>query len=81
MGIFWQKPTEKTLAVAARPRPGRLIFIAVPMGLGIKRTAYPRLAAEYCVISAPGLLPIRVNRDVEWAINRLGDGGWLVTPS
>lgn len=56
---------------------GRLIYLSVPMGLGIDQRPSPLLAKVLEGV-ASGIMPIRVVGDVEWAVNRL-DTGWLVT--
>src|SRR5262249_29179298 len=56
---------------------GRLIYLAVPRGLGIDRNllpVVPRLMAHL----TQGLMPVEVDGDVEWLVNR-GEKGWLVT--
>jgi len=56
---------------------GRLIYLAVPHGMGIDRRAVPvlpRLVAHL----ARGLMPVEVDGDVEWLLSRTATG-WLVT--
>ena len=68
----------KPIAVAIDRGRGRLIFVAVHMGLGIDQRPVPLLPLLMRHLT-PGLLPIRVSGDIEWAVNRLDNGGWLVT--
>jgi len=56
---------------------GRLIYLSVPHGLGIDRRAVPvvpRLVAHL----TRGLMPVEVEGDVEWLVNRTAKG-WAVT--
>jgi len=54
-----------------------LITIGVPLGLGIDQRPVPALGLLLRHL-AQGLLPVKVTGDVEWTLNRLDDGGWLV---
>jgi hypothetical protein len=56
---------------------GRLVQIAVPLGLGIDDCPAPMLALVMQHVTQ-GLLPIHVRGDVEWTLNRLDDGGWVI---
>ncbi len=56
---------------------GRLIYLAVPRGLGIDRQAVPVLARLLAHLSR-GLMPVEVKGDVEWLVNHTNTG-WLVT--
>src|SRR5207244_6078220 len=56
---------------------GRLIFLAVPRGLGIDRNALPVLAQLLAHLTR-GLMPIEVQGNVEWLVNQ-SETGWLVT--
>lgn len=71
-------PDRSPVAVRRPLGKGSLIEIAVPLGLGIDDRPVPLLALLMRE-SAIGLAPISVAGDVEWALNRLDDGGWLVT--
>jgi hypothetical protein len=56
---------------------GRLIYLTVPRGLGVDRSihpVFPRLLAHL----TRGLMPVEVEGEVEWLVNRTSDG-WLVT--
>jgi hypothetical protein len=55
---------------------GRLVFLSVPCGLGIDGAATP-LVALVLAHARQGLLPIEVEGEVEWLLNRTATG-WLV---
>jgi hypothetical protein len=56
---------------------GRLIYLSVPRGLGIDRALHPAVARLIAHLTR-GLMPIEVDGDVNWLVNR-GDKTWLVT--
>jgi hypothetical protein len=56
---------------------GRLVFLSIPMGLGIDGTATP-LSALVLANARQGLMPVEVEGEVEWLLNRTGKG-WLIT--
>jgi hypothetical protein len=56
---------------------GRLIYLSVPRGLGVGREAVPVVARLFAHLTR-GLMPVEVDGDVEWLLNR-GEQGWLVT--
>jgi hypothetical protein len=56
---------------------GRLVFIPVPLGLGCDERPIPVLALLMRRLTE-NLVPLQVQGDVEWILNRLDDGGWLV---
>src|SRR6185295_2818496 len=56
---------------------GRLILLSVPRGLGIDRAAVPVVARLFAHLTR-GLMPVEVDGDVEWLVNRTA-GGWIVT--
>lgn len=56
---------------------GRLIYLSVPYGLCIDRNLHP-VVAHLLVHLTRGLMPIEVEGDVEWFLNRK-PGGWLIT--
>jgi hypothetical protein len=56
---------------------GRLIVLSVPRGLGIDRAAVPVVARLFAHLTR-GLMPVEVDGDVEWMVNRTA-GGWIVT--
>jgi hypothetical protein len=56
---------------------GRLIYLAVPYGMGIDRRAVPVLARLFAHLTR-GLMPVEVQGGVEWLVNRT-ETGWAVT--
>jgi hypothetical protein len=56
---------------------GRLVFLSVPLGLGIDGAATP-LVALVLAHARQGLLPVEVEGEVEWLLNRTAKG-WLLT--
>lgn len=64
------------IVVSYQRGKGKLIYVAVPMGLGIDRRPVPMLALLMERLSDP-LMPIRVAGDVEWTLNSL-NGGWVI---
>jgi hypothetical protein len=56
---------------------GRLIVLSVPRGLGIDRSAVPVVARLFAHLSR-GLMPVDVDGDVEWMVNR-SRTAWIVT--
>ncbi|MBI3858084.1 MAG: hypothetical protein HY293_20580 [Planctomycetes bacterium] len=71
------EPGGKSFCSAFDRGKGRLILLSVPRGLGIDRTAVPALARLFAHLTR-GLLPVEVEGDVEWMLNRSGSG-WIVT--
>ena len=55
---------------------GRLVFLSIPGGLGIDGAATP-LVALVLAHARQGLLPVEVEGEVEWLLNRT-DKGWLI---
>jgi hypothetical protein len=68
----------KPLAVAFKRGRGKLIYVGIPMGLGINNRPVPLLSLLMRDLAA-GLVPIGVEGDVEKVYNRLEDSGWLIT--
>jgi len=56
---------------------GRLVYLAVPHGLSIGRQAIPVVARLFAHLSR-GLMPVEVDGDVQWLVNRTSKG-WVVT--
>lgn len=56
---------------------GRLIYFSVPRGLGIDRSLHP-VVAHLLAHLTRGLMPIEVEGDVNWLVNR-GTDKWIVT--
>jgi hypothetical protein len=55
---------------------GRLIVLSAPRGLGIDRTALPVVARLLAHLTR-GLMPVTVEGEVEWMVNRT-EKGWIV---
>ena len=70
-------PDGKCFCAAFDRGRGRLIYLAVPYGMGIDRRAVPVLPRLMAHITR-GLMPIEVVGEVEWMVNRT-TSGWLVT--
>lgn len=65
------------LAVLRKVGSGQVIALGASLGLGLDERPVPVNALVMRHL-AEGLLPVRVTGDVEWTLNRLDDGGWLV---
>src|SRR5262249_23224114 len=65
------------VASAFEQGKGRLVFLSVPRGLGIDGAATP-LVALVLAHARQGLLPLEVEGEVEWLLNRT-DKGWIIT--
>jgi hypothetical protein len=70
-------PDGQAFCTATDQGKGRLIYLAVPRGLGIDRQALPVLPRLLAHLSR-GLMPIEVQGEVEWLVNRTKTG-WAVT--
>jgi hypothetical protein len=68
---------DQAVAILAPRGAGRLIFIGVPLGLGVDERPIPLLGLLMRAL-VEGLTPVRVHGDIEWTINRLDDGRWLI---
>jgi hypothetical protein len=55
---------------------GRLVYLSVPHGLTISRQVHPVVPRLFAHLTR-GLMPVEVDGDVEWLLNRTADG-WLV---
>jgi hypothetical protein len=76
------RPLAKTLdgkcfCAAIDRNAGRIIYLSVPRGLGIDKNVHPILPRLIAHLSR-GQLPLEVNGEVEWLVNRAPDK-WLVT--
>ena len=69
---------QTPLALARKLGAGELIVVGAPLGLGLDERPVPVLALLLRHL-ASGLTPVRVAGDVEWTLNKLDDGGWLVS--
>jgi hypothetical protein len=56
---------------------GRLVYLSVPRGLGIDRSAIPAVAQLFAHLTR-GQLPIEVEGDVNWLLNK-NARGWMIT--
>ncbi len=70
-------PGGAALAAVFEHGKGRLVFLSVPLGLGIDGAATP-LVALVLANARQGLLPVEVEGEVEWLLNRSAKG-WIVT--
>jgi hypothetical protein len=70
-------PDGKVFCAAIDRGAGRLIYLAVPRGLGIDQAAHPVLPRLFAHLTR-GLMPIEVQGDVNWLVNRT-QTDWLVT--
>ncbi|HEV8379205.1 MAG TPA: hypothetical protein VGP99_10175, partial [Tepidisphaeraceae bacterium] len=57
---------------------GQIVMVSVPLGFGIDQQPVPALGLLMQRL-VEGLVPIKVSGEVEWALNKLDDGGWAVT--
>jgi hypothetical protein len=69
---------EKAVAVSLPRGTGKLIVIGVPLGLGVDQRPVPVVSWVMREVTR-GVMPLRVDGDVEWMVNKLPDGGWTVT--
>jgi hypothetical protein len=70
-------PEGRSFCSAFDRGQGRLIVLSVPRGLGIDQAAVPVVARLFAHLTR-GLMPVEVDGDVEWMVNRTA-GGWIVT--
>ena len=66
-----------TVAALYKRGLGRLVYVSIPLGLGIDQAATPAVALLLANVRQ-GLLPVEVSGEVEWLLNRT-DKGWIVT--
>lgn len=76
--VLASAPDGTPLALARPDGKGQVILIAVPLGLGIDERPVPLLGLLMQRLTA-GQVPLHVMGDVEWILNRLDNGDWLVT--
>jgi len=88
--MFWSRSVEpgsdRVLATAngqplvtAHPLgQGQIIFISVPLGLGLDNRPVAVLGLILKKI-VDGLMPVTVHGDVEWVLNQTAKGNWIVT--
>jgi hypothetical protein len=70
-------PDGKVFCTAIDRGKGRLIHLSVPHGLTISRQLHPVVARLLAHLTR-GLMPIEVDGDVQWLVNRTATG-WCVT--
>jgi len=70
-------PDGKCFCAAVDRGAGRIIYLAVPRGLGIDKNVHPAVPRLLAHLSR-GLMPVEVRGEVEWLVNR-SQSGWLVT--
>jgi len=75
--ILAAAPDGAPLAVSLPRGKGQIVLITVPRGLGIDDCPTPLLGLVMRHL-AQGLAPVRAVGDVEWTLNRLDDGGWVI---
>jgi hypothetical protein len=68
----------RAIATMVSRGSGRLITVGVPMGLGVDDRPVPLLGLLMHGLTE-GLLPVKAHGDVEWLVNRLDDGRWILT--
>lgn len=71
-------PDGAPLCISRKLGKGQIIVIGVPLGLGIDERPIPLLGLVMQNVTR-GLMPLQVSGDVEWTLNKLDDGGWLVS--
>ena len=70
-------PDGKCFCAAIDRGAGRVVYLSLPRGLGVDKSAHPVVARLFAHLSR-GLLPVEVAGEVEWLVSRSGTG-WLVT--
>jgi hypothetical protein len=68
---------KEGLVVLISRGKGQLVYVGVPLGLCIDERPHPVLAHVLRHV-VQGLTPVRAVGDVEWVLNRLDDGRWLL---
>lgn len=76
--VLARAPDGSPIAVSRRTGEGQLIVVNIPLGLGIDLRPVPLLGYLLRHLTQ-GLVPVRVGGDVEYVVNRLEGGGWLVS--
>ena len=70
-------PDGKCFCASIDRGAGRLVYLALPRGMGIDQAAHPVLPRLFAHLTR-GLMPVEVRGDVNWLVNRTPTG-WLVT--
>lgn len=68
-----QTSTGEAFCAALDRGKGRLIYMSVPYGMSITRQAVPVVPRLFLHLTR-GLMPVEVNGDVEWLVNRTSTG-------
>jgi hypothetical protein len=71
------KVGDDALVTASKRGEGQIVWVSVPLGLGIDQRPAPMLGLLMQQL-VEGLTPVKVSGEVEWALNKLDDGGWAV---
>jgi len=72
-----QSTNGAVIAATYQRGKGRMVYLSIPLGLGIDQAATPAVAL-LLAHARQGLMPVEVRGDVEWLLNRTGKG-WIVT--
>jgi hypothetical protein len=75
--VLARAPDGSPIVILRKTGHGQLISVSVPLGLGIDQRPVPVLGHLLRHLTL-GLLPVKVSGDVEYVVNQLQDGGWLV---
>ena len=70
-------PDGKCFCASFDRGAGRIIYLAVPRGLGVDKAVHPAVPRLIAHLSR-GLMPVEVTGQVEWLVNRTKTG-WAVT--
>jgi hypothetical protein len=72
------KVGDDSVITVSKRGMGQIVLISVPLGLGIDQQPVPVLGLLMQRL-VEGLEPVKVSGEMEWALNKLDDGGWAVT--
>ena len=75
--VLATSPAGLPIALLAGRGKGHLLTIGVPFGLALDERPTPLLAFAMRHLTE-GLMPVRATGDIEWIVNRLDDGHWLL---
>lgn len=71
-------PDGTPIAICRKTGRGRLVYLGVPLGIGIDQKPVPILALLMRHL-VEDVTPFKVTGDVEWIVSRFASYGWLVT--
>ena len=77
MTVLASTPEGAPVCVAIDRGQGRIVYLAVPYGMSIGKQASP-IVARLLAHLTRGLMPVEVDGDVQWMVNRTRDS-WVVT--